>query len=75
MRILPAMLLAAGLLAGLPGCESKDAGHSADPTQSLLEKGQAAFKRGDYDRALKAYQEALQREPRSAVILNLMGMA
>jgi cytochrome c-type biogenesis protein CcmH/NrfG len=75
MRIFPAMLLAAGLLAGLLACESKEAGHSADPTQSLLEKGQEAFKQGNYDQALQAYQKALKQEPRSAVILNLMGMA
>ncbi len=75
MRIFPAILLAAGILYGLVACERDEAGQSADPLQSLVEKGQAAFKQGKYDQALRAYQKALKQEPRSAVILNLVGMA
>jgi tetratricopeptide (TPR) repeat protein len=62
-------------LAGLPACESKEDQKSAESSQALLEKGQAAFKQGKYDQALQAYEEALKQEPRSAVIHNLAGMA
>jgi tetratricopeptide (TPR) repeat protein len=74
MRLLPVIILACSL-AGLPACESKEESRSADPARSLLEKGQEAFKQGKYDQALKAYEEALRKEPRSAVIQNLIGMA
>ena len=74
MRVFFSLLLAL-LLAGLPACKSENADSAADPTQTLLEKGQAAFKQGKYDQALLAYDEALKKEPRSAVIYNLKGMA
>ena len=74
MRILLTIIIASAL-AGLPACECNQEGKSADPTQSLLEKGQAAFKQGKYDQAQQAYDEALKKEPRSAVIFNLKGMA
>ena len=73
MKALLCILLAL-ILVGLPACEKKEAG-TADPTQTLLEKGQEAFKRGKYDQALQAYDQALKNEPRSAVIHNLKGMA
>jgi tetratricopeptide (TPR) repeat protein len=62
-------------LAGLSACDKKQEDPTADPTQSYLEKGQEAFKQGKYDQALQAYDEALKKEPRSAVIYNLKGMA
>lgn len=74
MRILLTIIVAAAL-AGLPACECKEEAQPADSTQSQLEKGQEAFKHGKYDQALKAYDEALKKEPRSAVIHNLKGMA
>jgi tetratricopeptide (TPR) repeat protein len=74
MRVFFSLLLTF-LLAGLPACQSKKEGPAADPTQSFLEKGQEAFKQGKYDQALQAYDEALKKEPRSAVIHNLKGMA
>jgi tetratricopeptide (TPR) repeat protein len=74
MRTLLAIIIA-WALAGLPACECKEEGQPADPTQSHLEEGQEAFKHGKYDQALKAYDEALKKEPRSAVIHNLKGMA
>jgi tetratricopeptide (TPR) repeat protein len=73
MRILPTILLSC-LLAGLPACESEKA-QTEDGTETLLEKGQTAFKQGKYDQALQAYEQALKKEPRSAVIHNLKGMA
>jgi tetratricopeptide (TPR) repeat protein len=74
MQLLLAVILAGSLFL-VPACEQKEAGKPADPTRSLIEKGQAAFKQGKYDQALQAYAKALQKEPRSAVIFNLMGMA
>ena len=74
MRILLCIIIASAL-AGLPACECKEESQSADPTQSFLEKGQAAFGQAKYDQALQAYDEALKKEPRSAVIHNLKGMA
>lgn len=74
MRIFLGILLA-GLMSGLPACQRNETGRSEDPAQSLVEKGQEAFKQGEYDQALRAYQAALKQEPRSAVILNLVGMA
>jgi tetratricopeptide (TPR) repeat protein len=73
MRILSAILLSC-LLAGLPACASEKA-ETEDSTKTLLEKGQNAFKQGKYDQALQAYEQALKKEPRSAVIHNLKGMA
>lgn len=73
MRVLVCILLAF-FLAGLPACEKKEAG-PADTAKTLKEKGQEAFKQGKYDQALQAYDEALKKEPRSAVIHNLKGMA
>lgn len=74
MRVFFSLLLAL-LLAGLSACKSENEDSTADPTQTLLEKGQAAFKQGKYDQALQAYDQALKKEPRSAVIYNLKGMA
>jgi tetratricopeptide (TPR) repeat protein len=73
MRVFFSILLAL-LLAGLPACEKEEAG-TTDPIKTLLVKGQEAFKRGKYDQALQAYDQALKKEPHSAVIHNLKGMA
>jgi tetratricopeptide (TPR) repeat protein len=70
-----AYILSFLIITGLPACKSNQEDSTADPTQTLLEKGQAAFKQGKYDQALQAYDQALKKEPRSAVILNLKGMA
>ena len=73
MRLLACIL--ALVLAG-PACKSEqDSDSKAGSVTKLLEKGQEAFKSGQYDAALQAYQEALQQQPDSAVIYNLMGMA
>jgi len=74
MRVFFSLLLVF-LLAGLPACKSENEESTADPTQTLIEKGQAAFKQGKYDQALQAYDQALKKEPRSAAIFNLKGMA
>jgi len=74
MRVFFSLLLTL-LLAGLPACKSENEDSTADPTRNLLEKGQAAFKQGKFDQALQAYDQALKKEPRSAVIFNLKGMA
>lgn len=74
MKVLVCISLAL-ILAGLPACQSKPEDSAEDPTQSFLQKGQEAFKQGKYDQALQAYDEALKKEPRSAMILNLKGMA
>jgi tetratricopeptide (TPR) repeat protein len=74
MRVLVCMLLTL-FLAVLSACESKPEGPAADSTRSYLEKGQEAFKQGKFDQALQTYDEALKKEPRSAVIHNLKGMA
>lgn len=63
------------LLAWLHACDRRTEETSADPVRSLLEEGQEAFTKGQYDLALQAYARALQKEPRSALIHNLMGMA
>lgn len=68
-------LLIAFALACLQSCDRRTQETSADPLRSLLEEGQQAFKQGQYDLALQAYARALQKEPQSAVIHNLMGMA
>jgi tetratricopeptide (TPR) repeat protein len=53
-------------------------GQTPDPgkqVQALLEKGGKHFQKQEYDLAIASYQKALDREPKSAVPYNLLGMA
>lgn len=59
-------LLALGLLLGCGG--GKDA-------VTYFEEGAALAEKGEYDAAIEAYQAGLDKEPGSAVGINLLGMA
>jgi tetratricopeptide (TPR) repeat protein len=55
------------------------AGNRAPPVsgsaQALVERGVRAFEIGRYDDAIAFYEAALRREPSSAAVYNLMGVA
>jgi tetratricopeptide (TPR) repeat protein len=42
--------------------------------QKLMEQGTAQMEKHQYDRAIATFKKALQEEPKSAVIYNLLGM-
>ena len=61
------LLVLLGLLAG---CHQ-----GPKRAQVFFEEGGRHYAAGDYDRAIAAYRRGLELEPRSAVGLNLVGMA
>ena len=51
------------------------AGQAQNQAQKLLEQGTAQMEKHQYDRAVATFKKALHKEPKSAVIYNLLGMA
>lgn len=48
---------------------------SAENIKELFNQGQAAFQRGDYEQAIKSYEEAVDLNPNFAPLYNALGLA
>lgn len=68
--IIAVAVLAAGLTLGLYFGLG-----STESAAELIERGEKAFAAGDYDQAIKLYNDAVEKEPGSSAGYNLLGMA
>jgi tetratricopeptide (TPR) repeat protein len=63
------------VLSGTIFCARSESDPSSVTLEKLLTEGQEAFLHQQYEKALQAYEKALQKQPNSAVVYNLIGMA